>query len=94
LPILAALVRVERTTVRATLGVAKLRVLGRTLMLLGLLNLWAVTSPSEPSTASTIEGASGSGLLDPTKSTRRTTLSNPNVLSSANPAHVFPRAAV
>lgn len=68
-------------------------VLGLALVLLGLLNLRAIAGTSEPSAASTIEGASGSGLRD-SKATWRTTLSNSDVLSSANSAHIFPRTTV
>lgn len=63
LPI-ATRVRVERTTFRTCLRVAELRVLGLTLVLLGLLNLRAIASPSEPSAASAVEGTASSGLLD------------------------------
>jgi len=90
LPILlAALVRVERTTFRTRLGVAELGVLTLTLVLLGLLDLRTIaSSTSEPPAASTVKTTSGIGLLNSTKATLRT-LSNPDVLSSANSAHVF-----
>jgi hypothetical protein len=94
LPILATLVSVERTTFGTRLRVTKLWVLCLTLVLLRLLNLRAIAGPSEPSAASTVEGTSGSGLLASTEATRRTALSNPDVLSSANSAHIFARTTV
>lgn len=90
----ATLVRVERTTFRTRLRVTELVVLSLTLVLLWLLNLRAIAGPSEPSATSAIKGASGGGLLHSTKATLRTALSNPNVLSGANSAHILARTSV
>lgn len=77
------------------MGVAELRVLTLTLVLLGLLDLRAIAGPtSEPSTSSTVKAASGSGLLDSTNATLGAALSNPNVLSSANSTHFLTRTTV
>ena len=91
---LATLIRVKRTTFGTCLRVAELGILGLTLVLLGLLNLRAIAGPSEPSAASTVEGISGSGLLDSTEAAWRAALSNPDVLSSANSTHIFARTTV
>lgn len=95
LPIrVVTLVIVERATFRTRLGVAGLGILGLALVLLRLLSLRTVAGHSEPSATSTIESAAGSGLLDSTKATWRATLPNSDVLSGANPAHIFARTTV
>ena len=91
---LATLVRVERATFGTRLRVAELGILGLTLVLLGLLDLRAIASPSEPSAPCTVEVISGSGLLNSTEAAWGAALSNPDVLSCANSTYIFARTTV